>query len=109
MLQVSGARGRERLVPEDPVDAARCRIWADKVNRECCSPYYSVLVRKDPKEQQLAFEALITGLRSFSSELEKSEGPLFLPDAQVETCHNEASFLEIYSMRGYQPALRPFC
>jgi glutathione S-transferase len=37
---VSGATGTDRLVPvEDPYQTARCRIWADKVNRECCSPY----------------------------------------------------------------------
>jgi len=37
---VSGATGRDRLVPaDDPYEAARCRIWAEKVNRDCCSPY----------------------------------------------------------------------
>lgn len=36
---VSGAEGKDRLVSEDPYLAARGRIWADKVNRECCSPY----------------------------------------------------------------------
>jgi glutathione S-transferase len=37
---VSGAQGTDRLVPvDDPYEEARCRIWADKVNRECCSPY----------------------------------------------------------------------
>jgi len=38
---VSGATGKDRLNPgdENPYEAARCRIWADRVNRECCSPY----------------------------------------------------------------------
>ena len=36
---VSGAQGTDRLVPEDPYLAARCRIWTDRVNRDCCSPY----------------------------------------------------------------------
>jgi glutathione S-transferase len=37
---VSEAEPRDRLVPpDDPYQAARCRIWADRVNRECCSPY----------------------------------------------------------------------
>ena len=36
---VSGATGKDRLVAEDPYEAARSRIWADKVNRDCCSPY----------------------------------------------------------------------
>jgi glutathione S-transferase len=36
---VSKAQGTDRLVSEDPYQAARQRIWTDKVNRECCSPY----------------------------------------------------------------------
>jgi glutathione S-transferase len=36
---VSGATGKDRLVSEDPYEAARSRIWADRVNRDCCSPY----------------------------------------------------------------------
>ena len=36
---VSGASGTDRLNPEDPYDSFRCRIWADRVNRDCCSPY----------------------------------------------------------------------
>ena len=31
--EISGACGTERLVSEDPYEAARCRVWADKVNR----------------------------------------------------------------------------
>ena len=37
--KMSGATGSDRLDPEDPFQAARCRIWADRVNRDCCSPY----------------------------------------------------------------------
>ena len=37
---VSGATGKDRLNPiDDPYQAARCRIWTEKVNRDCCSPY----------------------------------------------------------------------
>jgi glutathione S-transferase len=36
---VSGATGKDRLVSEDPYEAARSRIWMDRVNRDCCSPY----------------------------------------------------------------------
>jgi glutathione S-transferase len=36
---VSGATGKDRLVSEDPYEAARSRIWTDRVNRDCCSPY----------------------------------------------------------------------
>jgi hypothetical protein len=59
---VSGAKGRDRLVSDDPFWAARARVWADKVNRECCSTYYGVLVRKDEAERREHFENLIRGL-----------------------------------------------
>lgn len=80
---VSKATGKDRLVPEDPYEYARSRYWAEKVNKECCSPYYGILVRKDPMEQKEHFEKLLEGLRTFSKELSKSEGPLFLPDKQL--------------------------
>ena len=100
---------RERLVSEDPYEAARCRIWADRVNRDCCSPYYGVLVQKEEHEQRMKhFEKLIVGLKAFSRELVKTSGPLFLADAQVsnvcrsfafgftfETCNKDAHFFAV--------------
>lgn len=83
--QVSGATGKDRLVPEDPYEAARCRVWADRVNRECCSPYYGVLVRKEDSERMEHFEALLKGLKSFSNELQKTSGALFLADNQLSS------------------------
>ena len=80
---VSGAAGKERLVPNDPYEAARCRVWADRVNRELCSPYYGVLVRKEEEERMEHFQTLIKGLESFSIELNKTTGPTFLADAQL--------------------------
>lgn len=61
-----------RLVPSDPYLAAKCRYWADKVNRECCSPYYGVLVRTEEQEQKENFDKLVTGLKAFSREIEKN-------------------------------------
>lgn len=81
--QISGASGFDRLVPEDPFEAARCRIFADKVNRELCSPYYGVLVRKEDSERKEHFDNLIKGLRNFSNELSKTSGSLFLADNQL--------------------------
>lgn len=80
---VSGAVGTDRLVPEDPYEAARCRIWADKVNKDCCSPYYGVLVRKEDHERKEHFAKLIAGLTSFSKELTKTDGPVFLANKQL--------------------------
>lgn len=69
-----------KLNPSDPYLAAKCRIWADKVNRECCSPYYGVLVRTEEKERRDHFEKLVVGLKAFSKEIEQSGGNLFLGD-----------------------------
>lgn len=60
--QISGATGKDKLVSEDAILAAQSRIWADKANRDCCSPYYGVLVRKEDSERREFFEKLITGL-----------------------------------------------
>ncbi len=81
--QISGAVGEERLVPEDPYEAARCRVWADKVNRDLCSPYYGVLVRTEDEERMDHFQNLIKGLTAFSKELSKTSGPLFLANGQL--------------------------
>lgn len=81
--QISGASGEDRLVPEDPYEAARCRVWADKVNKELCSPYYGVLVRKDDDERMEHFNTLVKGLTAFSKELQKTSGPLFLANGQL--------------------------
>ena len=80
---VSGATGKDRLIAEDPFLAARARIWADKLNRECCSTYYGVLVRKEDAERQENFDKLVKGLEGFSAQLETTPGPTFLPDGQL--------------------------
>ena len=83
---VSGATGKDRLVPvDDPYETARCRIWADKLNRDCCSPYYGILVRKEAEERKEHFQKLIDGLTAFSKELKKTSGPLFLPNHQLSS------------------------
>mmetsp|Transcript_32013 Transcript_32013/g.39275 ORF Transcript_32013/g.39275 Transcript_32013/m.39275 type:complete len:291 (+) Transcript_32013:63-935(+) len=81
---ISNAPSQQRLNPvDDPYEMARCRVWADKVNRECCSPYYGVLVRKDESERREHFDNLLSGLRSFSKELSRTSGPVFLGDGQL--------------------------
>ena len=81
--QISGATGMNRLVPEDPYEAARCRVWTDKLNRDTCSPYYGVLVRKKETERMDHFQNLIKGLQAFDRELQKTDGPTFLANAQL--------------------------
>jgi len=84
--QISGATGPDRLVSEDPYEMARSRVWAEKVNRDCCSPYYGVLVRTEETERREHFDNLIKGLKDFSKELTKKpnkSGPLFLDNYQL--------------------------
>jgi len=82
---LSGATGKDRLVPEDLYEAARARVWADRVNRECCSPYYTILVRTEDQDRRAGYDALLTGLRAFSEELSKTPGPTFLAGEQLST------------------------
>ena len=55
----------------------------EQVNRECCSPYYGVLVKTNKEDQKASFQALLNGLRAFSKELEKTPGPTFVGGAQL--------------------------
>lgn len=88
-----------RLVPSDPYLAAKCRFWAEKVNRECCSPYYGVLVRTDEQEQRENFDKLVNGLKAFSKEIEKNgDGRGFLGGGRLS---NTDISLMPYAFRYY--------
>jgi len=63
----AGAADETRLIPNDPFEAARCRVWADKVNKYCCSPYYGVLVKADEEGRRESFATLLKGLREFAA------------------------------------------
>ncbi|CAJ1928286.1 unnamed protein product [Cylindrotheca closterium] len=80
---VSGATGKDKLVSDDPFLAARARVWTEKLNRECCSTYYGVLVRQEEDERKEHFANLIKGLENFSKQLRETSGPTFLPDGQL--------------------------
>ena len=45
-----------------------------------CSPFYKVLIRRDPAERAAAFAALLDGLRAFGAASD-AEGPCFGGDA----------------------------
>ena len=76
-----------RLVPSDPYLASQCRYWADKLNRECCSPYYGVLVRTEEGERKAHFDKLVSGLKAFSREIERngSDGRGFLGGGRLSS------------------------
>eukprot|EP01084_Bolivina_argentea_P174350 302029_1 len=79
---ISGATDYNKLISTDPFEAARSKIWSDKLNRECCSPYYGVLVRTNESERMEYFQKLLKGLKAFSKELSKTSGTLFLENNQ---------------------------
>mmetsp|Transcript_2052 Transcript_2052/g.2705 ORF Transcript_2052/g.2705 Transcript_2052/m.2705 type:complete len:280 (-) Transcript_2052:219-1058(-) len=69
----------KHLVPEDPWEAAKCYVWADKVNKQICSEYYSCLVPDSQEERVNAFTRLCSGINDFCNHLSFSEygGPFF--------------------------------
>lgn len=83
---------KDHLNPTDPYLAAKCRYWAEKVNRDCCSPYYGVLVRKDEGERKENFDKLVSGLKSFSKQLDKNgDARGFLGDGRL--CNTDISLM----------------
>ena len=64
------------LMPDDAAERARTRLWAARVNRECCSPYYDILCKTDAEGRRAAHAALLDGLRRFSAEI-PGGGPFF--------------------------------
>lgn len=64
----------QTLLPADPLDKAECRKVSEWVNKEICSPFYIVLVRKDPVERKEAFQKIVRNLALFSKNL---QGPFY--------------------------------
>jgi len=57
------------LLPLDLIERARARMWAETVNKTCCSPYYGVLVKADEEGRRESFSTLLKGLSAFCKEL----------------------------------------
>lgn len=65
---------KKSLVPDDDVWLkAHLRVWADKVNKTCCSEYYNVLVQPDDDDRLSAFQRLVAARDAFAAQL----GPFF--------------------------------
>ena len=69
LAQARGSSAPAPLLPADPAERSRNRLWAERVNKRCCSPYYGVLVRTDDAGRREAHASLLAGLREFSAEL----------------------------------------
>ena len=63
------------IMPSCPYERSKMRVAADVVNKQICSKYYHVLVRQDPAEQREGFDALVSGLDTFGTEL--AGGPFY--------------------------------
>jgi len=75
-LAASGAvDGRSPLLPVEPVQRARARMWTDWVDKNLCAPYYSVLVPKEDERRRAGFDKLLHGMRTFQASI---KGPFFL-------------------------------
>lgn len=60
------------LLPGTPAARAGLRLKADWVNKNCCSPFYQVLVRKEQAEREAGLKALLAGLDELESWLQNS-------------------------------------
>ena len=86
-----------------PLLKKRSRVWADKLNRECCSPYYGVLVRKDEQERKENFDNLIKGLEVSYNHFQTVFIPLGVPTdnclvtiGRWERCCNFSVLVTVY-------------
>lgn len=68
------APGGPLLLPTDPVQRARARMWADWVDKNMCSPFYSCLVPKDLQQRREGLEKLKAGYQKFQQNV---SGPFF--------------------------------
>ena len=41
----------KEMLKETDSENEIAQVWADRVNKECCSPYYSVLVKTEDAER----------------------------------------------------------
>lgn len=63
--------GPNQLLPGSPAQRADARTWAQRLNDEVCTPFYSLLKGQDEERQ---VERILAGLRDFSK---RCKGPFF--------------------------------
>ena len=66
-----------RLLPRDPYDRARARIWGDFVAKKLVPPHYQFLLKQSQEEQDDARNQLLTNILEFTQAMDP-EGPFFL-------------------------------
>jgi glutathione S-transferase len=69
------------LLPEDPIDRARARIWIDHISKKILPTFFGLLQAQDLEKQEEAKGKLFEGLQKFTKELApSSSGPYFFGD-----------------------------
>lgn len=66
-----------RLLPKDPYQRAKARMWGDFVSKKLIPPYYKFLVKQSPEEQSEGREQFLANLLEFTKAMDP-EGPFFL-------------------------------
>jgi len=65
------------LLPKEPYQRARVRIWSDFISKKIVPFYYQILQRQDKSEQDAAKETMLQNLITLSKEMD-DKGPYFL-------------------------------
>ncbi|KAF7792769.1 hypothetical protein EIP86_003867 [Pleurotus ostreatoroseus] len=66
------------LLPEDPYERARARIWIDYVSKKIVPAYFRLIQAQGADKQRAALEDLNQALGTFAAQI---KGPYFLGDA----------------------------
>lgn len=66
-----------KLLPKDPYDRAKARMWGDFVAKKLVPPYYQFLLKQSQAEQEDARNQLLANLLEFTRAMDP-EGPFFL-------------------------------
>lgn len=69
------------LLPEDPIDRAKARIWIDHIVKKILPAFFSVLQAEDLEKREEAKDRLFEGLQKFTKQpAPSSSGPYFFGD-----------------------------
>ena len=66
----------KHLLPTDPFQRARVRIWSDHITRKVVPPFYHILLKKEPSEREEAKKDLLDALELLLKEMDP-QGPFF--------------------------------
>jgi len=95
------------LLSQDPWERAKQRAEAQLVNKQLCSPYYSVLVRESDAERREHFDGLLQNLRAFSKRMGERQQAAAAAAAATPTAAATAS-LSPFCWGGTGPSIVDF-